>query len=445
MERKLVWLITVFSVLFVLLIGIQVYFLKNSYQLKRQEILGSVKSILSSFEDDVDVFDKKILDDDHVLKLFVQLEDKKITESELREKYSKKAALINTRVENNIDSVFLASGYRVAIMKEIVGIRSRHSGHLLVDRPITVYRTKRPVSKKFVLSSSKWETSQGGIITEEQSISNSSAESYLHGYFVGRTTYFEIENLQQIVYKELAGLIMTSIMILMAVIVLFYLTYKNLLRQRKQVRVLHDMMDNITHELRTPLATLKFASRSFGNSVDPTIVGVFDRQISRLEHIVRPLETTSLKKAAYQPWTEQDIHAFLEDFRLANFGVSIHIEKLTMKTAAIDKMDVETILGNLLSNSIKYGAKEIRINLEESGDLLKLQVKDDGIGIAKKEYPFIFERYYRIQNNNVHETKGLGIGLYIVKRLVEKYKGQISVSSKLSKGTVFNVSLSYEL
>jgi signal transduction histidine kinase len=95
----------------------------------------------------------------------------------------------------------------------------------------------------------------------------------------------------------------------------------------------------------------------------------------------------------------------------------------------------------MMDNAVKYGANTINIGLEKSGTNTLLTVKDNGIGIAKKEQKVIFDKFYRVQKGNIHTTKGLGLGLFYVKQLVKAYHGNISVNSDEGNGAEFIISL----
>ena len=104
---------------------------------------------------------------------------------------------------------------------------------------------------------------------------------------------------------------------------------------------------------------------------------------------------------------------------------------------------METIIKNLCENSVKYGASVIDVKIIDIGNYLEISVSDNGEGIAKNELKSIFEKFYRIQSNNIHNTKGLGLGLYFVQKIVSKYQGKIDVKSEIKVGTEFKINLPY--
>jgi two-component system phosphate regulon sensor histidine kinase PhoR len=105
---------------------------------------------------------------------------------------------------------------------------------------------------------------------------------------------------------------------------------------------------------------------------------------------------------------------------------------------------METVIKNLCENSVKYGASAVKVNISSSSQQLEIKVSDNGQGMETKELNNIFEKFYRIQNNNIHNSKGLGLGLYFVKKIIANYGGKINVSSQLNLGSTFTISIPYE-
>lgn len=105
---------------------------------------------------------------------------------------------------------------------------------------------------------------------------------------------------------------------------------------------------------------------------------------------------------------------------------------------------METVIKNLCENSIKYGASLVRVNTGCLAQNLEIEISDNGQGMENKELTNIFEKFYRIQSNNVHNSKGLGLGLYFVKKIITSYHGKIDVSSQPGMGSTFKISIPYE-
>jgi two-component system phosphate regulon sensor histidine kinase PhoR len=111
----------------------------------------------------------------------------------------------------------------------------------------------------------------------------------------------------------------------------------------------------------------------------------------------------------------------------------------------LDVVYFTTMINNLLTNAVKYSSKEPEIHVEGSRDdgNIYIKVSDNGIGISKSDQKHIFDKFYRVSTGNIHKIKGLGLGLYYVKRIAESHGGDVSVDSKPGKGSIFTVTLPY--
>jgi len=441
MEKKGYKSVILFSFLLIGLIGIQVYFLRNTYKLKRQEILADVKKSLSSMGDSLEMYEDRIFDDDKAVQQYLLLEQGKISEADLVALYAENARRINPFITALVDRIFVPKGIQVALMKEHLNLQDVEAHRTLIQKPILIFKTERNLQEKRLLSHTSWESSNSRFSSYTNN-SDVKLDQSNYKYRMLRNLYFDVTNLDILVYKDLFALIVTSVGIITAVLILFYQTTRNRLRQRKEIQVLQDIMDNIGHELRTPIATLGFASKSLAKKYEPAVLQVIDRQVDRLAAIVRPLSLTDPRDTSAARLTAEALQNFLSDFQCTHPDLRLQTA-LSFVDAALDKNDIESILSNLLSNSVKYGATEVRVCCMEQQHALRIRVEDNGMGMDKKEYPYIFEKYYRIQHNNIYHTKGLGLGLFIVKNIVDKYGGEIAVHSRIQEGTTFTLQLPY--
>ncbi|WP_185274702.1 sensor histidine kinase, partial [Elizabethkingia anophelis] len=184
-----------------------------------------------------------------------------------------------------------------------------------------------------------------------------------------------------------------------------------LIKQQKQVEVLHTVVDNISHEFKTPIATLKIASKTLKKGWNPEMLPLIDRQISRLESLVFQLhqDENPEEPVFIQP---KDWNFFVHDLSFTYPKVEFKFDNTITGELPFDKNLMETVIKNLCENSVKYGASIVTVNLTTASQNLHIEVSDDGQGMEAKELKNIFEKFYRIQSNNIHNSKGLGLGLY---------------------------------
>ena len=437
MELKPKSYIVLFTLFFAVLIGIQGYQLYNTYQLKQRDIFATVKSKLGKLHDNDKLFDDDLMSKDIARDYYIKLVKNEITAEKLKGLYSTNAHKTSQKLTQYVDSLFQPLGMDVILKKEILGIYFKTLEKQIAAGPITVYKTNGTFRQPVELSSSEWITEK----TETQKVKDSiQSREILYTFFVHRKTSFEVTNLNWILFKELTSLLLSTLFILIAFLWLFYRTIQNLRKQQKQISVLHDVVDNISHELKTPIATLKIAAKTLRKLADDNIITVIERQVNRLEKTLNPL-SENLQTIDQAPITSIELQAIFDDFQLTNPTITFQIESWPDSKLCLSQNDATTVFQNMMNNAVKYGATELNIHFEEQKNKFSIYIQDNGYGMEESELPYIFDKFYRIQKNNVHNTKGLGIGLFLVKKIVDRYQGQLTVTSKLHVGTTFKIQL----
>jgi len=248
----------------------------------------------------------------------------------------------------------------------------------------------------------------------------------------------------------------TSIIILIVTGFFGYSLYV-IMHQKRLADVKNDFINNMTHELKTPISTISISSEVLlkdGICNDPQRVNQYARIIynenKRLENQVeRVLQIATLDKEEISlKKTNIHIHDLLEscvsNFRVpieANGGsLSLELNAATDEIEA-DKVHLTNIFYNLLDNARKYseGPAELIVRTESDANGVRIKIIDHGIGIAKDALKNIFEKFYRVPTGNVHNVKGFGLGLYYVKVMTEQHGGTISVKSHPGKGSEFEL------
>ena len=254
----------------------------------------------------------------------------------------------------------------------------------------------------------------------------------------------------------LGWIILSSLLIIIGIIALFY-NINFLRRQKKTSKIQSDFIGNMTHELKTPIATISVASEML---MKDRVLD--DRTKSKRYSSIIYEENLRLKKlvervmqiALFENGTmriklkEIDLHQSLDQsFEAIKMIIekrngSIHKElKATNFMYQVDVTHFSNIITNLLENAIKYSSDEPIINLSTSdySEGILISISDKGIGIPKKYHERIFDRFFRVESGNIHNTQGFGLGLYYVRRVVEAHGGQIKVYSEEGKGSRFEL------
>jgi two-component system phosphate regulon sensor histidine kinase PhoR len=250
-----------------------------------------------------------------------------------------------------------------------------------------------------------------------------------------------------------------SAIISLIVFVFFAYSVFIVLRQKRLSEMKTDFINNMTHELKTPISTISLSSEVLMSdqiASQPERLKQYAQLIfnenNRLRlQVEKVLQLASLDKDKVNLQLEEvDLHQAITEAKKAlemvypNGAVSISL-RLNAEPSILmaDAVHMGNIIHNLLDNAIKYSAHDAKVELSTStkGNAIVLSVKDHGIGIPGKSLPYIFDKFYRVPKGNVHDVKGFGLGLYYVKQMIGAHQGQIDVKSHENQGTNFIITL----
>lgn len=250
-----------------------------------------------------------------------------------------------------------------------------------------------------------------------------------------------------------------SICMILLITALFYFATRTISAQRRLDEMKTDFINNMTHEIKTPIATIGLACEMLQDStVDSdansrrnflNIINVENRRMRVLIETLLQSAKMSGKKFSLSP-REIDLNTIVESaaesFHLAieSRHGSIDLDLNPIEgTLFADELHITNMLHNLIDNAIKYSEGEPRVVLSTctEGDYAVLRVTDHGIGIAREDQKHIFEKFYRVSTGNVHNVKGFGIGLNYVAQIVQLHHGKITLSSEPGQGSTFTITL----
>lgn len=252
-----------------------------------------------------------------------------------------------------------------------------------------------------------------------------------------------------------------SLVFTFVLVVTFIFTIVVIFRQKKLSEMKNDFINNMTHELKTPISSISLASQMLSDdsvkkseSMIKHLSGVIGDETKRLRFLVEKVLQMSMfeqQKAIFKK-KELDVNDLLDtvsqtfSLRVEHTGGHVELDlKAQHPTAYVDEMHFSNMLFNLMDNAIKYRDEDRELILKVSSwnddKHLFLSVEDNGQGIKKENQKKIFEKFYRVHTGNQHNVKGFGLGLAYVKKVVDVHKGLIKVESEYGKGTKFTIEL----
>ena len=258
--------------------------------------------------------------------------------------------------------------------------------------------------------------------------------------------------------KKLASPILFSLFLVGVTVVSFLLLYRNLQRQRKLTQIKNEFISNITHELKTPIATVGVAIealRNFNAINDPQrtkeYLDISQNELQRLSLLVDKVLKLSMfeKKEIELKYELLDLKGVVDEV-VSSMRLQIEKHHAIVSTTVEgdthlqgDRLHLLSVVFNLLDNALKYGNGNIAIkfDLKEKGNEVELSVADNGIGISPEYKEKVFEKFFRVPLGNTHNTKGYGLGLSYVSHVVQRHKGKIEVESQPGLGSKFIITL----
>ena len=261
------------------------------------------------------------------------------------------------------------------------------------------------------------------------------------------------------ILSSIWSLLIGSLLFTSIIIGVFYYTVLVLLRQKKLSEIKNDFINNMTHEFKTPLATISLAVDAVNNPMilkDETKVKhythIIKEENKRMNaQVEKVLQMALLDKNEISLSTDDiDIHEII--YRAIE-NISLQVEekggKIDMELAAEryemtgDEVHLSNVISNLLDNANKYSPEnpQIKVTTESDDKGIYITIADNGIGMNSEDIKMIFEKFYRVPTGNVHNIKGFGLGLTYVKAIIDAHHGTIDVKSQLKKGSQFKLFL----
>lgn len=262
-----------------------------------------------------------------------------------------------------------------------------------------------------------------------------------------------------IVLKELTWFILGAILFTIIITAAFFITIRTLLKQKKLSEIKSDFINNMTHEFKTPLATISLAvdalknDKVSGNKEKMDyFTGIIKEENKRMNKQVETILQAALldkqevqlnlKKLPAHDMINSALNNISLPLQEKNGKIDVHLEA-TNDLIMADEVHFTNIINNLLDNAVKYSKENLHIKLHTSnqGKYLRIKIEDNGIGMNKETLSRIFEKFYRAHTGNIHNVKGFGLGLSYVKTMVDAHKGTIKADSTPGKGSCFMIAI----
>lgn len=272
------------------------------------------------------------------------------------------------------------------------------------------------------------------------------------------TNYFVVKftDKESYTYNRMGNVLFFSGLILAACIILAASIYI-ILRQKRYSDLMKDFVNNMTHEFKTPISSIKLSADVLLNhpliEEDKRLLQyakIIKDQNQRLnDQVEKVLQIAKMESSTFSLKREElDLNEMLKDlcsqnqWRVRDQGGLLDYE-LSSQHSKIkaDRFHLANVFSNLLDNAIKYSREKpsIMVKTYDQDKACVIEIEDKGIGIKKEELPYLFQKFYRVSTGDVHDVKGFGIGLYYVKRICDEHGFELNIESEYNKGTIVRI------
>ncbi len=447
MKRQLLLVVSLAAL--VLFVAVQLYMINNIWR-QKEEILNmryrdlsreGLSLLLSKtqnngFEKAMDVTDK--------LAFFL------LTEELDKSEFANDTTAIRRLALKETYSILYKSEKLTSFLKSYIGDRGFDNDF----KPVLAIKRLELISghQSFVLADTVYKTKKKNLV-----IVNTFKEEH-DNFFIEYHYLIDLTHKNELVFKEALFSFVLIIASTLIVFIVFGITWRNLIEERRLSELKSDFINNMTHELKTPLSTITVAARTLEKEQilaerervmeTAQMIGKQSVHLNQLINTILEvsfLERTEFELDRHMVQVDELMHQIVTSFLTSCDGCAVIREEYATNgtSVSLDIVYFTTMINNLLTNAVKYCDREPEIVAESTINCgnLEITVADNGVGISRDHIDHIFEKFYRVPHGNIHKTKGLGLGLYYVRRIATAHGGDVTVNSKPGKGTTFKIKI----
>lgn len=364
------------------------------------------------------------------------------------------------RLNSNMDSLFtqiikqnkLGGDLQYSLIVTYLGLNFSRNNYISIFSPNdkNPYLSNKIQTASGIQIDGKLKNINAQNLTTSLYVSSPSNNSYKIGFAL----YVDTPHRYIAVFKQMLPMLCLSIFSILLVILIYFFTFKNWLKQKKLTEMHSDFVNSITHEFHTPLATIIIANKNLQTdkinahraNILP-LTKIIERQSLRLKTLfARVIDITTMNQFTLnkkETLIGDLLDEILLDYRLmvseTNIEFVFNKNENNIKIL-LDRFWFTTMLFNIFENAIKYNnsaIKKIEVTLSDNKDLTEIRVKDNGVGMSDETIKHIFEKFYRETNNQVKEANGLGLGLFYTRQGIHAHGWRLKVESKETEGSTF--------
>ena len=448
MKQRINLLIALSAIALIVLSAVQCYLVKTTYDYKVAQFHTEIKDDIARITNDFNDIDSAYVNKKE--RLYKQLAQNFVLDKK------SKIDIKNTLIENESNDALtrklqlrfkrdfpnIAIDFAIVLNKFVIYNNHRKADTIFSEKPLIqnkIYGNLKSLNNAFLVRNYASTTNGPETLKDYKLLTEDSM-------------YVSVIDWEMIIFERMKMILLLSLLSILTLITLFVIAIKALIKQKKVSDVKTDFINNITHELKTPLTTLGISTKILerkdirdNDEQFSIVLNTISRQNNRLQNLIDQVMANSLGENDIELQKEKIVaesflNAIVADFKVAFPKVTLETHFNTNETSLVlDKFHLTTAILNVLENAVKYGSNTITIKTELIKNQFNISIKDDGIGISKSKHSLLFDKFYRVEQGNLHNAKGLGLGLYYVNQIIKAHQGTIGVISDLGKGSEFTI------
>ena len=448
MKQRINLLIALSAIALIVLSAVQCYLVKTTYDYKVAQFHTEIKDDIGRITNDFNDIDSAYVNKKE--KLYKQLAQNFVLDKK------SKIDIKNTLIENESNDALtrklqlrfkrdfpnIAIDFAIVMNKFVIYNNNKKTDTIFSEKPLIqnkIYGNLKSLNNAF-------------LVRNYVSTTNGSETLIDYKLLTEDSMYVSVIDWEMIIFERMKMILLLSLLSILTLITLFVIAIKALIKQKKVSDVKTDFINNITHELKTPLTTLGISTKILerkdirdNDEQFSSVLNTISRQNNRLQNLIDQVMANSLGENDIELQKEKIVaesflNTIVADFKVAFPKVTLETHFNTNGTSLVlDKFHLTTAILNVLENAVKYGSNTITIKTELIKNQFNISIKDDGIGISKSKHSLLFDKFYRVEQGNLHNAKGLGLGLYYVNQIIKAHQGTIGVISDLGKGSEFTI------
>ena len=434
--------------------AIQYFLIHNTYELKKDKYYREIRERINEMTGRPEIDSLESQAQENLRELLDSVGSGKTDQRKLRSRIKIANREIETQFERYFSRMLQTQPdldkvrYKLQYEQIVVDASSRLDTILrLQDQPLVIFGSDFPTDKAFKLNNNET------VSISKSSHSEGRQTEEDRRFIVKFSSYIDVSDWEKTIFRQMTGIMSLGIGLIIAVIALFYAVFSTMIRQKKIADIKTDFANNISHELKTPLSSVSLILKSMNLAEVKTnanlmheLLQSLNRQYLKIQHIIDSVLVSAMQMQVPVPLETLDMPRFLQtyaaDLRLKERQLNLNLDPAEISLISNQSM-IEKILNVLMENAQNYSdaGKPITLKSYTERTSYCIAITDEGKGIAAAHQKEIFEKFYRIPEQNKHTVKGLGLGLSLANEAAAAINGKITLISKPGEGSTFIIKL----